>query len=376
MLSKVSTVIVNFLRWWVSELKGIFSPPRRLGSNRYPRRLVLSSEDRRFAVLDENLRKAANRASRIHECKTLESAAAALAGAAKSKPHVPIGVRFSPVDFLIRRIDLPSAARSDIAKVLDLELERTTPFRHSDIYTAHFIDEEDTGENGNLAVHQVIVKRETVDRAVECLADEGLSAHFADCWNHEKTAALPIDLLAPSQTGHSASTGGDTRVATLAVLSIALAAIAIGVLFARYENALNEVSAATTIARNEAGKIRQIVSHSQALSAQTETLKRLHRNRVHSVKILEELSVIIPDTVWLSDMRLDAGAIELTGYADSAAPLIPLLENSALFDQAVLTAPVMLDTRRDKERFSLKVQLKNSPTHRANETLDKMEAAQ
>ena len=49
--------------------------------------------------------------------------------------------------------------------------------------------------------------------------------------------------------------------------------------------------------------------------------------------------------------------IFLTGFAKSAASLVPLLEKSPLFSEASLTSPVIFDNQEDKERFSVRIRL-------------------
>ncbi len=84
---------------------------------------------------------------------------------------------------------------------------------------------------------------------------------------------------------------------------------------------------------------------------------RLLQARVPLARIMEELTAVLPDSAWVSDLRIDGDVVEFTGFAKSAASLVAPLENSPLFMQASLTSPVVLDSTEDKERFSIRLRL-------------------
>jgi general secretion pathway protein L len=77
-------------------------------------------------------------------------------------------------------------------------------------------------------------------------------------------------------------------------------------------------------------------------------------------RILEELTAVMPDSAWVSDLRIDGDVIEFTGFAASAAAIVPLLDASPLLTEADLTSPVVLDAEQNKERFSLRLRLETT----------------
>jgi general secretion pathway protein L len=84
---------------------------------------------------------------------------------------------------------------------------------------------------------------------------------------------------------------------------------------------------------------------------------RLLKARVPLARIMEELTAVLPDSAWVSDLRIDGDVVEFAGFAKSAASLVAPLENSPLFMQASLTSPVVLDSSEDKERFSMRLRV-------------------
>jgi general secretion pathway protein L len=63
-----------------------------------------------------------------------------------------------------------------------------------------------------------------------------------------------------------------------------------------------------------------------------------------TVLLLEELSKILPDDTYLTDLTLDAGRLRITGTSARAADLIPLLEGTGHFKNAVFYAPTTRQT--------------------------------
>ncbi len=131
-----------------------------------------------------------------------------LARLAKAKPELPVGLRFGPQDCYVRLLELPAQAEADFGRILDLDMERTTPFRAADVLTAYCIAPGAAAPHGKRAVRHVIVKRKTIDPLVEKLRDLGIEPAFADCWSDDRRSGLPVNLLAdPRREGQWSGPG-------------------------------------------------------------------------------------------------------------------------------------------------------------------------
>ena len=75
------------------------------------------------------------------------------------------------------------------------------------------------------------------------------------------------------------------------------------------------------------------------------------------VDVLAELTARLPDDTWLTDLRLSDAHMQLSGYANSAATLVPIIENSPMFEGARLSGPVLPDSSVQRERFSIEADL-------------------
>jgi len=66
-------------------------------------------------------------------------------------------------------------------------------------------------------------------------------------------------------------------------------------------------------------------------------LQSLERRTETDMKVLAELSELIPDTAWLRELQIDDGGIQITGEAESAAPLLGRLNDSRYLAEAAFS---------------------------------------
>jgi general secretion pathway protein L len=86
----------------------------------------------------------------------------------------------------------------------------------------------------------------------------------------------------------------------------------------------------------------------------------IEKNDAGKLDILRELTEIIPEDAWLTEFSYQDGGreIKLSGYAESASQLLPILEQSGMFENVRFTSPITTDRRLQKEQFRLEMQVK------------------
>ncbi len=75
------------------------------------------------------------------------------------------------------------------------------------------------------------------------------------------------------------------------------------------------------------------------------------------VEIVNELTVVLPDSTWLNRLEIKDGEIHLQGVSSSASSLIALIEESETFADVRFQSPVTQDTRTGRERFHLSARI-------------------
>lgn len=340
----------DFLRWWAGELKALLPASAFQRRGRHARRLVVAVDGARRSLLLEK----SGQTEPLAEADRSEGLSG-FAGHVKARADLPLGLRFASGDCFSRTVQLPAQAEGDFRRILDLDMERTTPFRIGEVLTAFHIPANTGTARGKRAVHHLILKRRTLDPLLEELRDLGREPAFADCWDEAGRAGLPIDFLAAMRPQDNHPTR--LRLRTVFGFAALLGASALAVFALRHEAALAALQAHAVAARAEAASVRTALEASETAATRIAALSRRLRYRLAVAAIIEELTAILPDSAWISDLRIDGAVVEFNGFAKSAAALIPLLEASPLFAEAALTSPVVLDSNEDKERFSARLHL-------------------
>jgi general secretion pathway protein L len=351
-VSRVSSALQTFWRWWTGELRTLLPRGPAAGVRASGPRIVLSIDDEEVRVIAER----GGGSTILGRIAPLdEGGAEQLRPILASRQGQPIGLRFPSRSCFGRTLELPAQATAAFARILELDLERTTPFRAADVLAAHYSLPDQVAARGKTAVRHVIIKRRTIEPPLSALRTQGIEPGFADCWDEEGQRSQPLDFLAAT---HGAKPSRRDFAPAIAALLALLAISAAASFLIRHQSALDELMARTAEARTKAAAVRQRVEAAQAVSAQITAMDGLLRTRLPAARIFEELTVILPDSAWVTDLRMDGDLVEFTGFAKSAASLVPLLATSPLFSEAGLTSPVVLDSNEDKERFSIRLQLK------------------
>lgn len=347
----------RFLGWWREELWGMVPERVRRLLAGGGAGIVLAQLDGGFAIVDASAAPVRRGPADALPVLSRAEAFAALEKMAASRRLGPVGIRLPLSQCFERRVELPKAAGDDVRRMLNFDLERATPFRLGDVYTAHLAVGA-AGTKGRQRLRQFVVKREAVDPLLAEVKAAGLEPAFVDCWQAEPASGLPIDFLETGGPQRSDLARHMTLPRTLAALVLILAGLAFFLAQSRYGSALGEIRAQTATMRAEAAAVRGAQERSDAAVADLARLQRMKLDYVPAVEVLEELSRVLPDSVWLSDLRIEGDTLDIAGLAKSGAALPSLFVGSALFADAALTAPVTLDPREDRERFSLRLRIK------------------
>ena len=101
--------------------------------------------------------------------------------------------------------------------------------------------------------------------------------------------------------------------------------------------------------RREEGQLQQ-------LNKEVGVLADLQARRGEVLRILDELSKVVPNSAHFSNLRYRSGVLEVQGNAENASALIPILERSPVFENVAFNAPSNRG-RDNRETFSLKAEV-------------------
>ena len=326
-------------RWWRSELASLIPPSlKRKPGMTEPGIVIALQEGRLSLVSDKSKAGQAMALGDGSEPALLDH----LAGRSRAggNPMI-VRLRLPHAACLVRRLEVPERAEADAERILALDLERATPLNREDVYTANTRDPSQSGSGkGTISIVQLIVKRSMVDRAVEQLQLAGANVDAVDCWSENGRTALPVNFLG-KEPGGKASNGKRTRRRQLLLTSLvaALAASAAWISIVRDQNALASLEQQTADARAAVTKQEAQQGSATAAVKDSASVLKLKSERPAVVQILDELTRLLPDTVYLNEFSVDGDTVDISGFAKRSAELVPLLERSKMFAGAALSAP-------------------------------------
>lgn len=126
----------------------------------------------------------------------------------------------------------------------------------------------------------------------------------------------------------------------------------------RYSSAEQKLAEELDAKRGEALRVRKLLDQQRTKLAAVEAARKSKSQAVPVIRVWEELTRILPDDIWLTDVSIDRGSLTITGYAaQSAASLISTINGSRYFDEPAFTSPVVRIPGQVGERFEIRMQV-------------------
>jgi general secretion pathway protein L len=343
--------VIRFLKWWGEELGGLV--PQRV-AGRSGAKVLISIGQEGYRVLESG----GGKLRPVHGGAELSArdVVAAAGELARANPAAEVGIRVPLAGCFVRTVELPRSAQEDASRILDLDLERATPFKLKDVYSATLVENDD-GRGPPGGAPPQMKNRPTVD--------------FIDCWDEGERQSLPVNFLASQQQAGAAGRGSFSYAGMVLALLALLGLSALFLANGRFQTALDTVEAQVQQARTQATSVRRALDTSEAALTEIDQLQRLKLATTPTVEVIDALTKLLPNSVWLTDLRLENGVLDITGLAKSGAGLLPLFEHSPLFADAGLASGVNFDPQENKERFSLRVRVRQAGGEPAAEREEK-----
>jgi general secretion pathway protein L len=270
-----------------------------------------------------------------------------------------IELRLGPEMALSRQVTIPSAALTRVSQILELDIERATPFAAGDVVHGWCIDH--SSRDGQASLRHLIIRKNILQPWLEFCRTHDIdlspSLKFTD-----STDSIPIgaidDLSRERTITHRRLRNFAAAASLLCVLLL------MGSAYWRQSMATTGLARALELAENRAAVVRASLSRLEAASQRLATLGRLRDQAFPLSEIWEELTICIPDSAWLSELRIEKGKIVLSGVASSSVEVLGRLESSPLLEQASFTSSITMAHDGSGEQFSIAVGLAARPLPR------------
>jgi Tfp pilus assembly protein PilN len=146
--------------------------------------------------------------------------------------------------------------------------------------------------------------------------------------------------------------------------------------FLRYRTALGEVNAEVKKRKPAVEAVETLQRKKDLLGKEITEANKIKAGEISKILMLEELTKLLPSTVWIFNLKYTGKEIEISGYADSATDLLAILEKSEVFEKVEFSAPVTTEqerrmgppgstpggTGKERQRFKIKMRLEGRRT--------------
>jgi general secretion pathway protein L len=346
-------IIDVFWRWLDQVAAAIVAVIERVGGPRAVR-LVEESDGKLSVHLSDTAKSGGDCQLRVEGGKVVgqlpPNVEAALRGGS-----VELALR--PERFLFRPLELPSRAAEFLDGVVRGQIDRLTPWAPE--YAAFGWSKPADIGAGRIVVTVAATAKAAITPYLQALVGLGIRSITLSTRAPDPAAnAPPITVFREDVTGAL-----DIRrvrkilLATLALACLAAAGAATaatvwgGSLQARQDDLARRIAERRTAAlasRNLAG---------DPATAAERALARRKQETPSSVIVIEDLSKLLPDHTYVTELRIEADKLRVIGITQDAPSLIRLIEQSRHFTGATFFAPTTRAPSDPGDRFNIEARI-------------------
>jgi general secretion pathway protein L len=262
--------------------------------------------------------------------------------------------------YLALPVELPSAVESNLDEALKYQLDQISPFRAEQVVLDHRIERRDT-DRDRVELSLRIVPNETLDPLLERARAFGAAVHVVDTLaGDDPPSPEGFNLLPESRRPRYVH----ARARFNALLAVAVVVV-LGLVMAQTlilrERTAAELAGEADRLRTEA---RSVIALQQQLEESLQAANFLAEKRASQppvIELIEEVTRVLPDDIWLQQFQLMGSELRIQGMADGSQRVIGLLDESELFRSPEIIGSISIDPRTGQERFRTQAQIVTGP---------------
>jgi general secretion pathway protein L len=268
-----------------------------------------------------------------------------------------IGLVLPPTTFFHRSFEIPVRARERVHAIARQELEHRTPFQADAVHLGMVIELRQRGSE-TLTVRQTIVRRDHVEEAVRRLELPLEDIYFVASAVGDNDSSMCSVSLRPEADREVPFTRRLLHI--LIATAVTIAGVDAALFWLRQERTITAIEAEIAVVRERALVVQGL---EQEIARTRSALRALEKRRaaLSTADLWRETSLVLPDHSWATDWRFQDGLVSVAGFSATATELVGLFEQSPLFTQASLNAPITFDGANGRERFSLVIHTRANP---------------
>lgn len=259
-------------------------------------------------------------------------------------------IRFASDKSVTKQITLPAATQDVLPAIVRNKVESIAPWP-LDRAIWGYRTAPMTDESGQLCVTIKILSRETVTQLIDDLKGSGVSVSAVDIGD-SPTESETVDLDLKNDRHKTVSRRIAAAIASVFCL-LAFGYAAYGVLkgWNVQQNVVEIESRILELKGVIVGEKEGSRTSVKLVGANTLYLQK--RSSPPLVTVLASVTELIPDNIWLTQVKIESGKLTIAGHGKDIPQLIETLESSVRFKDANFASATQRDDDIDSERFSI-----------------------
>ena len=265
--------------------------------------------------------------------------------------HIEINMR--PEQVLFRDLDFPKQAAGFLDGMVRAQIDRLTPWPAG--AAVYGLTPPEPAANDRITVMLAATSQQAVQPLVDLATDLGAASVAGHVALPGAAVAVEPPRLFDLRLSRNGSaiidlprllrrllTGGGVAAAAMLALSVYVG----GALDAEQQDLQHRIAQ-----RRAALSLNQGTSSAEAL------LAKRKQSSPSSIMVLEALARRLPDTTYVTELRVEGDKVQVVGLSQDAPALIRLLEQSPQFTRATFFAPTTRAPEESGERFHIEAHI-------------------
>jgi general secretion pathway protein L len=264
-----------------------------------------------------------------------------------------IDILMRPDQVLFRAVDFPKQATDFVDGMIRAQIDRLTPWTAGEAVFG--VTPPTPIANERIALTLAATSKQKIQPLLKLAADSG-AASVAGLVKLPEAGreAEPVRVFDSPLTYAAGAAIDAPRLLRLTLLGAGLAAVASLAISAYAGNTLDA----------EQQELQHLIAQRRAAlridqpggSAETMLAKR-KQTSPSSVMVLEAISRVLPDSTYVTELRVEGDKMQIVGLTQDAPSLIKLMEQSPQFTRATFFAPTTRDQNDPGERFHIEAHI-------------------
>lgn len=254
-------------------------------------------------------------------------------------------------------VQMPAAVLENLHSALGFQLDQITPFKPDQVYYDQRVLSHDP-EHNRINVALCLAPREAVDRLLDRLRAIGIAVHVVD---------VLVDEAVPTTAGFNLLPEAlrpryvHARARFNLLLGLALAVLVVAVMAEFWVMRQRTAGILAEEADRLRGQALAVAELEKQLQDSLQAANYLAQKRSAdplAIAVLDELTRILPDDVWLQQFQLEGNEISVQGKTAGAQRVLGIIDASPLFEAPEFQGQINVD-RDGAETFRIRARIKS-----------------